>query len=151
MSHYRQPSFSRQTPATQSALKTLECQRVGTPGLGSRLSTYWPTKWCNKWWCNQHTSADQTPITCVPVAWAGLKPKGRVWRAGAPALSNRTGLARAAKPKHCSDAGTGDLGVLTTHERSPWFALGDSGSTRPGWMPPQVQASMWVLLWLKVI
>ncbi len=29
-------------------------------------------------------------------------------------------------------AGTGDLGVLTTHETSPWFYLGDAGSTRPG-------------------
>ncbi len=32
------------------------------PGLGSRLSTYGPKKWSNKWRCNQHTSTDQTPI-----------------------------------------------------------------------------------------
>ncbi len=31
-----------------------------------------------------------------------------------------------------ADAGTGDLGVLTTHETSPWFPLGDAGSIRPG-------------------
>ncbi len=36
------------------------------------------------------------------------------------------------KANKCSDAGTGDLGVLTTHETSPWFSLGDAGSTRPG-------------------
>ncbi len=32
----------------------------------------------------------------------------------------------------CSDAGAGDLGVLTNQETSPWFSLGDAGSTRPG-------------------
>ncbi len=71
----------------------LGCQRVGMPGLGSRLSTYCPTKRC-KWWCSQHTSADQTPIPCVPVASPGLKPKGRVcmWWVGAPALSNWASL-----------------------------------------------------------
>ncbi len=31
-----------------------------------------------KLWCNEHTSADQTPITCVPVASPGFKLKGRV-------------------------------------------------------------------------
>ncbi len=39
----------------------------------------------------------------------------------------------------CSDAGTGDLGVLRTHGTSP--CLGDAGSTRPAGMPPQVQVS----------
>ncbi len=29
-------------------------------------------------------------------------------------------------------AGTGDHGVLTTHETSPWFSLSDAGSARPG-------------------
>ncbi len=54
------------------------CQRVDTPGLGSRLSTYRPTTWSNNWQCNQHTSFDQTRISCAPVASPGLKPKGRV-------------------------------------------------------------------------
>ncbi len=35
-------------------------------------------------------------------------------------------------------ARVGELGVLITHETSPWH---DAGSTRPGWMPPQVQVS----------
>ncbi len=38
-----------------------------------------------------------------------------------------------------SDNGTGDLGVLTAHETSPCFSLGDAGSTRPGRMPCQAQ------------
>ncbi len=29
-----------------------ESQRVGTPGLGSTLGTYWPTKLSNKWRCS---------------------------------------------------------------------------------------------------
>ncbi len=68
-----------------------------TPGFGSRLSSYWRTKWSNKWWCNQHASADQTPTPCVPVASPGLKPRGGVWRADTAVLSNRTGLTWAAK------------------------------------------------------
>ncbi len=69
----------------------------------------------------------------------GLKPKGRVcmWRADAPALSNRTGLGW--NTKRCRDWG---LGVLTTHETSPWFSLGDAGSTCPGWIPPQVRVKV---------
>ncbi len=53
---------------------------------------------------------------------------------------DRLGLS--CKASKCSDAGTGDLGVLTTHETSPCFSLGDDGSTRPGWMPTQVQVSL---------
>ncbi len=83
------------------------CQRVGTPGLGSRLSAYWPTEWSKKWWCNKHNSVDQTPIPCVPVASLGLTPKGSVWRADAPALTNETGLAWAAKPINAATPGLG--------------------------------------------
>ncbi len=43
--------------------------------------------------------------------------------------SDRIGLSN--KANKCSNAGTGDLGVLTIHETSPWFSLGDEGSTRP--------------------
>ncbi len=32
------------------------------------------------------------------------------------------------KAAKCSDAGTGTLGVLTTHEPSPWFFIGDADS-----------------------
>ncbi len=71
------------------------------PGLGSRLSTYCPTK-RPKWKCNQHTSADQTKIPCVPVASPGLKSKGRVcmWRADVPALSNRARLIKLELQSH---------------------------------------------------
>ncbi len=34
------------------------------------------------------------------------------------------------KANKCSDAETGDLGVLTTHDTSPCFFLGGAGSTR---------------------
>ncbi len=63
-----------------------------------------------------------------------------MWRADAPALSNRASrLGLSCKASACSGARTGDLGVLTTHETLSWFSLGDAGSTRPGWMPPQVK------------
>ncbi len=80
------------------------------PGLGSRLSTYWPTKWPNKWWCWQHTSAKQISIPCYPFALPRLKPKGRV-------CEERT-LGLSSEASNCSDAGTGDLDVLTSHEAS---------------------------------
>ncbi len=34
------------------------------------------------------------------------------------------------KVNKCSDAGTGDLGMLTTHETSPWLSLGDAASSQ---------------------
>ncbi len=34
------------------------------------------------------------------------------------------------KANKCSDAGTGDLGVLPTHEASLWFSFGDAGSSQ---------------------
>ncbi len=40
--------------------------------------------------------------------------------------------ARLSLKKERADAGTGDLGVLTTHETSPWFHLVDAGPTRHG-------------------
>ncbi len=69
------------------------CQSINPPGLGSRLSTCWPTKWPNNWRCSQHTSVDQTPTPCVPVASPGFKPKGRVGRADTPARAKRGGVA----------------------------------------------------------
>ncbi len=45
------------------------------------------------------------------------------------------GFSGALKPGMFSficDAGTVDIGVLTTHEASPSFSLGDAGSARPG-------------------
>ncbi len=41
------------------------------------------------------------------------------------------------KANKCSDAGTGDPGMLIIDETSPWFSVGDAGSTRPGLMPSQ--------------
>ncbi len=103
-------------------------------GWGSNLSTCWPIKW-SKWRCRQHTSADQAPIPCVPVASPGFKPKGkvyaRVWRAGA-LKPGKFGLI--CKANKCSDAATGGLSVLLIQE------IGNAGSTRPGWMPTQVRA-----------
>ncbi len=46
---------------------------------------------------------------------------------GAP-KPDRLGLS--CKANKCSDARTGDLGVLTAHETSTCFSLGDVGSTR---------------------
>ncbi len=43
----------------------------------------------------------------------------------------KIGSSGALKPDRLgSGAGTRDLGVQTTHEASPWFSLGDAGSTR---------------------
>ncbi len=63
----------------------------------------------HEWQYSQHTSADQTPIPYVPVASPGLKPKGRMWRADAPALSNRAALAWGAKPMNAATLGLGNL------------------------------------------
>ncbi len=40
-------------------------------------------------------------------------------------------LGLSCKANKCNDAGTGDLGVLKTHNKTPWFSLGDASSTRP--------------------
>ncbi len=113
------------------------CQRVGMPGLGSRLSTCCPTK-RSKWRCSQHTSADQTPIPCVPVASPGLKPKGG--RGGGVCEErtlrrSQTGQAQlglSCKASKCSDAGTGDLSVLPAHETSPMNRLVMPAQPDPG-------------------
>ncbi len=77
-------------------------KNVGMPGLGSRWNIYLPRKWSNKWRCNQHTSVDQAPILCVPVASSGLKPKGRVLKEDPPAVSSC-----AAKPINATTPGLG--------------------------------------------
>ncbi len=40
------------------------------------------------------------------------------------------GALKSSKANNYSDAGTGGLGVLTTHETSSSLSLGDAGSTR---------------------
>ncbi len=113
---------------TSSANSLIAAKAIARQGLCSGLSTYWPTKWPDKWRCNQHTSADQTHIPCVPVASPGREDvKSRCSGALKP---DRLGLSY--KANKCSDAGTGDLSVLPTHETSPWLALDDASSTRPG-------------------
>ncbi len=69
-----------------------------------------------------------------------LRPR-RVTRIKTKKAGVKSGCAGALKPgmlslsykaNKYSDVGTGDLGVLTTHETSPGFSLGDAGLTRPG-------------------
>ncbi len=91
------------------------CQWIGMLGQGSRLSTYWYLKQSNKWWCSHHTSADQTPTPCVP--WVKTKMEGVKSGSSGPHKPGKLGLSY--KTNKCSDAGTGDLGVLPTHETSP--------------------------------
>ncbi len=95
-------------------------QRVGMSGLGSRLSTYGPIK-RSKWRCNQHTSADQTPIPCVQSRHMDSNRKGGCVCEERTLRRSQTGQAQlglSCKATKCSDAGTVDLGVLTTHETS---------------------------------
>ncbi len=81
--------------------KFIQCQRVGMPGLG-RLSTYRPAKWSNK----QHTSADQTPIPCVP--WIKTER-------GGGAKSGHSGALNEGKPKN---AATSACYLPTNHNRA---------------------------------
>ncbi len=99
-------------------------------GLDSRLSTYWPKKRYNESRCSQHTSTDQTPISCAPVASPELKPNGRMWRADAPALSNRTGLAWAAKPINAATPGLGTSVCYLPMKRHLWNWLHYEGHIR---------------------
>ncbi len=93
----------------------------------------------NKWRFNQHTSADQTPISYIPVASPGLKPKGVGMKSGRSGALKTDKLGLSCKANKCSDAGTGDFDVLTIHETSSMeIPAGDAGSTRPGRLPLQV-------------
>ncbi len=69
-----------------------------------------------------YTSADQTPIPCVP--W--IKTKRERVKNGCSGALKPDRLVLSGKANKCGDAGTGDLGVLATHETS-WFSLGDAG------------------------
>ncbi len=129
---------ARQPYASSLAMFSIGCQRVGTPGLGSRLSTLWPTKWSNKWRCSQHTSADQTPIPYVLASSPWLKPKGRVceeWMLRR--YQNRTSLAWAAKPITAATPRRGTSMVLRW-----WCGL----STRLGLMPTQAQVQSFFIV-----
>ncbi len=84
-------------------------------GPGSGLSRYWPTKWYDKWRCGQSNSF---PLHLRRFTWVKTK-KGRGVKSG------RSGTLKLGKPdlrckaNKCSDAGTEETGVLTTHETSP--------------------------------
>ncbi len=65
--------------------------------------------------------------------------KGGCVKSGRSGIRKPDKLGLSCKSNKCSDAGAKDLDVLPTHEPSP--CIGDAGSTRPGWMPPQVQVS----------
>ncbi len=133
MSCWLLPTIAAYNYCLIQALKPLQLSEIGTPGQGSRLSTTGP---------KMVQMVVQSVHLCrwnIPVASPVLKPKQRVWQADAPVLSNQAGLAWAAKP---INAETGELGVLTTHETWPCFAVGYAGSTRPGGMSPQVQVQV---------
>ncbi len=69
------------------------------------------------------------PNKILSLVLPGLKPKGRVCvKSGRSGARKPDNLGLSCKATKCSDAGTGDLGVLTTHEISPWFSLGDAAS-----------------------
>ncbi len=46
--------------------------------LGIKLNTFGPTKWSNKWPCNQNTTVDKTPIPCVQVQHFLKRPSLRL-------------------------------------------------------------------------
>ncbi len=85
------------------------------PGLGS---DWMNNNMATKWLYSQHTSADQTPIPWVPVASPGLKTEREGVKSGRSDVYNLRNLGLSYKANKCSDTGTGDLGVLTTHEIS---------------------------------
>ncbi len=74
---------------------------------------------------SQHTSAEQTPIPCV--TWIKTKREGGVKSVYSCAFKPER-LDLSCKANKCRDAGTVDLGELTTHETLPCFDLGDAGS-----------------------
>ncbi len=74
----------------------------------------------------QYTSADQIPTPCVPVASTNRE----VVKGGCPGALKSDRFSLSCRANKCSDAGIGDLGVLTTQETSVCFALGDVGSIR---------------------
>ncbi len=91
------------------------CQTVGTPGLGNRVSSYWPKKRSNKWWSKSY------PLHPRRVTWIKTK-RERVTSGCSGALKpDRLGLNW--KANKCRVARTGNFGVLTTHETLPCRAI----------------------------
>ncbi len=63
----------------------------------------------------------------------GLEPKGeRGVESECSGCLKPGRLGLSCKANKCSDYGTGNLGVLNAHEKSPWFSLGDAGSNHLG-------------------
>ncbi len=106
-----------------SPIYPARCQRVGMPGLCSidRFSAYCPRQRF-KWLCSQHTFANQLPFLASTSRHLDSNIKGgcvyeeRVLRCP---QTGQVQLGLSCKGTKCSDTGTGDLGVLTTHETSP--------------------------------
>ncbi len=75
------------------------------------------------------------PLRPRRVTWINAKREGvKSKHFGAHKLY-RLGLS--CKANKCSDTGTGDLGVLTAHEISPYVSLGVAGSTVPHYDYPK--------------
>ncbi len=70
------------------------------------------------------------PVCPRRVTW--IKTKRESVKSGCSGAIKPDRHGMCCKANKCSDAGPGDLGVLTIHETSPWFSLGDVGPTRPG-------------------
>ncbi len=68
------------------------------------------------------------PLRPRRITW--IKMKGGGGKSGFSGALKPDRLGLSCKANKCSDVGTGDLGVLTTHETSPWFSLGDAVSNR---------------------
>ncbi len=66
-----------------------------------------------------YTTIEQTPISCVCVASPGLKTKRDGVKSGRAGAFNPSKLYLSCNANKCSEDGTGDLAVLTTHETSP--------------------------------
>ncbi len=119
MNDWETTQGGHQIPGFRSAYSKHWCQRVGVLGLGSRLNTNWLIKW--RW--SQHISADQTPFPC-DLTW--IKAKREVVKSNRFSALKPDKLGSSCKANKRTNAGTGDLGVLTT---------------RSAWMPPHVQVS----------
>ncbi len=81
-------------------------------------------------WLARLCRSNSYPLRPRRVTWIKTKREGV--KSGCSGALKPDMLGLSCKANKCSDAGTGDLGALTTHVTSPWFTLGDGGSIRPG-------------------
>ncbi len=77
-------------------------------------------------WAAHLCRLNSYPLRARRITWIKTK------REGVYVKSGRSGaLGLSCKASKCSDARTGDLGVLITHETTSML-IGDAGSTHPG-------------------